>query len=352
MLPTPRPKILACTSCPPRYQYATAEILPYIERWLGARTVSFKRLQRIFAAAEIERRGCVLPIEEIFRPRSFEDKNNSFVECALELGAQAFARGLAAAKIEAQQIDFLITVSCTGYMIPSLDAHLINHFRMRRDVQRLPVLQMGCAGGTSALMYATDYLQAHPDKKVAIVAVEMPSLTLQLGDLDMANLVSTAIFADGAACAILGRTDEVRPAILDKAMYNFPDATWLMGYQLRNTGFHIVLDRKVPDAISEHFENIVLPFLERNRVACADVDHFVFHPGSIRILERAESLVRAQGGDLEFSKSVLREHGNMSSATVLYILERVIASAVAGDTGLMLGFGPGFVGQTLLLRWQ
>lgn len=348
------PKILATATAQPDHTYSTDEIMPWLERWLNSkRPTLFPRMEKIVQSVSIDRRSSVLPLDEIFEDRSFEQKNDSYIEGAIELASRAFQRALTEAELEASEIDFIISTSCTGFMIPSLDAHLANRFAMKRSIQRLPVLQMGCAGGTAGLIYATDYLRANPTHRVAVIASELPSVTLQLDDLSMANIVSTALFADGAACVLLGPTDDLGPVILDKQMTHIPDTTGVMGYRLTNSGLQIVLEKEVPDVIAAELEEIVFPFLARNDCRIEDLEEMIFHPGSIRILERTEELLAPYGKNVDDAKLVLREHGNMSSATVLYILDRVLRRGPkAGDRGLMLSFGPGFMGHTLLLEWR
>lgn len=348
------PKILATATASPVHTYSTDQILPWLRRWLDARDATlYARMARLVEAVQIDQRSSALPIEDTFTPRSFEEKNDSYIECAIELAGRAFEQALARAGLQATDIDFIITTSCTGFMIPSLDAHLANRYRMKRALQRLPVLQMGCAGGTAALIYATDYLRAHPDHHVAVIACELPSVTLQLDDLSMANIVSTALFADGTACVLLGPTDAVRPVIVDKQMTHIHDTADVMGYRLTNSGLRIVLDRAVPEVIAANLESILVPFLARNGRTLQEVDHMIFHPGSIRILERTEAFLAPHGKHVDDAKAVLRRHGNMSSATVLFILARFVDRHLpAGEVGLMLSFGPGFMGHTLLLEWR
>ncbi len=238
-------------------------------------------------------------------------------------------------------------------MIPSVDAYLVDKLGLRQNVRRLPVTEMGCAGGTASLIYAHDFARANPDLTVAIVSVEIPSITFQPQDLSMENLVSTAIFADGAAAVILGPSDQVRPVITATDMYHFPNSTHLMGYQLHNSGLKIVLDRAVPDAIHEQFDKIFFGFLSRNNLQPEDIHNYMFHPGGKKIIARVEDFIGRYGKDISTSRAVLRECGNLSSATILHILERVMSQPhAAGELGYMLAFGPGFTAQSLLVKWQ
>lgn len=253
----------------------------------------------------------------------------------------------------AEDIDFLITVSCTGIMIPSLDAYLINALGLRNDVVRLPVTEMGCAAGVSGIIYAKNFLKANPGKRAAVVAIESPTATFQLDDFSMANIVSAAIFGDGAACVLLSsHSDDSGPEIIDEEMYHFYDSEQLMGFRLTNSGLQMVLDIEVPAKIEEHFPAILEPFLEKNHLKIEDIDHLIFHPGGKKIVNLVESLFGKYGKNIHDTKEVLRLFGNMSSATVLYVLERVLEQKPAhGEKGLLLSFGPGFSAQRVLLQW-
>lgn len=348
-------QIIQVTTLRPEFRYTTDEIIKAADKlWLSHLAPDIRRVGlKIFASADIETRSSVVPIETVFSDLSFEEKNNIYIKKAIELGEKVLRNALQEANIKPQEIDFLLTTSCTGFMIPSVDAYLVNALGMRQDIQRLPITEMGCAGGTSALIYADQFLKANPTKKLAIVSVEIPSITFQKNDLDMENIVSTAIFADGASCVIMGPTKKLAPRIIDTQMYHFPNSTHLMGYSLRNSGLKIVLDRDVPDSIQEHFGQIFYPFLEKNGLKPEDVNHYMFHPGGKKIINRVEDFIGRYGKDISDSKRVLREHGNMSSSTILFILEKTLKKNIkAGDYGYMLAFGPGFVAQSLLVKWE
>lgn len=308
---------------------------------------------RIFENADIERRAAPFPIETVFSEMSFQEKNDLYISAAIDLAERSLRKALNESGTDPRELDYLITTSCTGFMIPSVDAYLIDRLGLRQDIKRMPITEMGCAGGTAALIYASDLARANPEMRAAIVSVEIPSITFQARDWSMENLVSTAIFADGAAAVILGPTSAVRPAIVDTDMYHFPDSTRLMGYHLQNTGLKIVLDRDVPDAIQAHFEKFFFPFLKRNGLEPAQVDNYMFHPGGKKIIARTEDFIGRYGKDISDSRAILRECGNLSSATILHILERVLQKPhAAGELGYLLAFGPGFSAQSLLVRWQ
>ena len=347
------PKILAVAKALPAFSKTTEEILPKVAEWLAPLPERDQRkILRIFKYAQVDRRYAIMDLEEVFTETSWEEKNAIFANKAVELGLPAQENALAKTDLSPQDLDFIITVSCTGFMIPSMDAEIINRLNLRQDIVRLPVTEMGCAAGTSALIYANEFLKANPTKRAAVISVEAPTTTLQHRDWRMTNMVSAAIFGDGAACAILGPSEEVRPQILDTHMYHYYQALHFMGYNVRNTGFEMVLDVSVPEEIEKRFPDILHPFLKRNGLTVEEVDHFIFHPGGKKIVQMVEGLLHGLGKNIDDSKAVLREYGNMSSATVLYVLERFMdRSPAAGEHGLMLAFGPGFSAQRLLLEW-
>ncbi|MDY7395773.1 type III polyketide synthase [Aureibaculum sp. 2210JD6-5] len=347
-------KITSVAKQLPQYTRTTKEILPYIKTWLTGQEERFQRkVIKLFENAGVDKRYSIMDAHEVFLNSSFEEKNDIYVRESIKLAESALKKSLEKASLKPNNIDFIITVSCTGIMIPSLDAYLINSLKMRQDIIRLPVTEMGCAAGVSGIIYAKNFLKANPNKRAAVIAVESPTATFQLEDYSMVNIVSAAIFGDGAASVILSSYEnEVGPEILDDAMYHFYDAENMMGFKLRNTGLQMILDKSVPETIANHFPKIVHPFLERNQLKIEDVDHLVFHPGGKKIVQTVEELFGSLGKNIDDTKEVLRLYGNMSSATVSYVLERFMDQNLPkGDIGLMLSFGPGFSAQRILLRW-
>lgn len=338
----------------PQYTRTTEEIIPYIKAWLSGQDDRFSRkVVKIFENAQVDRRYSIIDAHEMFLKRSFEENNDIYTKGAIALGEAALTKALDKAALNPTDIDYIITVSCTGIMIPSLDAYLINKLKMKQDIVRLPVTEMGCAAGVSGMIYAKNFLKANPNKRAAVIAVESPMSTFQLEDFSMVNIVSAAIFGDGAACTILSSYEEEDgPEIIDEAMYHFFEAEHMMGFKLVNTGLQMVLDQSVPDKIAEHFPNIVHPFLEKNNTSIQDVNHLIFHPGGKKIVQTVEDLFGSMGKNIDDTKEVLRLYGNMSSVTVLYVLERFLdRNLPKGEQGLMLSFGPGFSAQRILLEW-
>ncbi len=347
-------KIITVAKQLPRYSCATVDILPLLDIWLHGQEPRFiKKIKKLFEGSAVERRYAIMDPKEVFTATSFEEKNNVYCREATVLGEQALRKALEQTGWDPQSLDYIITVSCTGIMIPSLDAYLINKMKLRQDIVRLPVTEMGCVAGVSGIIYAKNFLQANPGKRAAVIAVEAPTATFQLEDFSMSNMVSAAIFGDGAACCLLSSDESDNgPVILDQEMYHFYDAEDIMGFKLTNSGMQMILDVEVPNVIASHFDDVIHPFLKKNQLKIKDIDYMIFHPGGKKIVATIEDIFAEFDKDIEDTKAVLAQYGNMSSATVLYVLERIMKrTPQVGELGLMLSFGPGFSAQRVLLQW-
>ncbi|MCC9070015.1 type III polyketide synthase [Flavobacterium sp. F-65] len=347
-------KITAITKQLPKYSRTTEEIIPFLDSWLLGQDERFiRKVKKIFEGAAVDKRYSIMDPIEVFSNTSFEDRNDIYVREVIDLGEKVLKKALDKSNWKPESLDYIITVSCTGIMIPSLDAYLINKLKLRQDIVRLPVTEMGCAAGISGIIYAKNFLKANPGKRAAVIAVESPTATFQLDDFSMANIVSAAIFGDGAACALLSsHEDDNGPEIINEEMYHFYDNIHMMGFKLVNTGLQMVLDIEVPETIASHFPDIIHPFLAKNKLKIEDIDHLIFHPGGKKIIQTVEELFSDLGKNIDDTKEVLRLYGNMSSATVLYVLEQIMdKKPKKGQRGLMLSFGPGFSAQRVLLQF-
>lgn len=338
----------------PKYSRTTEEIMPFLDLWLQSQDERFiRKVKKIFEGAAVDKRYSIMEPSEVFTATSFEQKNDIYTREVIDLGEKVLVKALEKAQWKPEDLDYIITVSCTGIMIPSLDAYLINKLKLRQDIVRLPVTEMGCAAGISGIIYARNFLKANPGKRAAVIAVESPTATFQLDDFSMANVVSAAIFGDGAACALLSSDEnDSGPEILADEMYHFYDNEHMMGFKLTNSGLQMVLDIEVPDTIAAHFPDIIHPFLAKNNLKIDDIDHLIFHPGGKKIVQTVEELFSGLGKNINATKEILRLYGNMSSATVLYVLEKIMDEhPKKGEKGVMLSFGPGFSAQRVLLQW-
>jgi alkylresorcinol/alkylpyrone synthase len=323
-------------------------LLPVPERRLDA-------VMALFDNAAVQRRFSVLPLEKLSEARSLSATMALYRDNAIALGRRVAAECLARSGVTARAVDLIITVSCTGFMIPSLDAYLAQDLEFRPDVRRLPITGLGCGAGAAALGRAHDFLCGHPEAHVLIVAVELPTLSFQRNDASTAQLVSTALFGDGAAAVLLtGRTSDGGVSVLDAETHLFPDTLNLLGFDLHDDGLHVVLAKELPDTLRAAFGAVVDRLLARTGVARTDVEWCVFHPGGKRILLAIEEALGLDRTRTQPSWDVLREYGNMSSAAVLFVLERWMKAhrPRPGAYGLLGAFGPGLTTDLCLLQWN
>lgn len=343
--------ILSVHTLLPPLRHEACEIEDAFTHWLSDQDKATQiKARRILRNADVDGRHSILTVKEIFSDRDLTESTRRYRQAAIELGTQVLHDGLERAKIRADEVDVLITTSCTGYMIPSVDAYMVENLGMRPDVIRLPVTEMGCAAGASALIYASQLLRANPGGIAAVVNIEFPTNTMQFEDYSMNNIVGTALFSDGLACTVLRQGGPPgRVSITDYAMHQVPQSTEILGYQLTKNGLLMNLDESLPDVIAENFEKSTEGMLARNRLTLRDIEHFIIHPGGVKILDRIQSLLDKHGGDVGRSRDVMRRFGNMSSATVLFILESLLGANPKPGPALLMSFGPGFGAHQLLL---
>jgi predicted naringenin-chalcone synthase len=345
--------------CPP-YRYDQETVTEYVRGWLRERgDENTLRLLSVYESAGVAARASVRPIEEVFAPGDFEAQNDAYADSARSAGIDVARRALAAAGVAPKDIDIVVSVSCTGFMIPALDAYVADCLGMGPRLVRLPITESGCAGGVVSLARAFDYLRAHPGATALVLAVELSSLTFQRWDLSPANIVSSAIFGDGGAAAVLVGAEHPRAhergsvRILDAESIFFAGTTHLMGFRLRNPGLQIILDRNLTPFISRHVRPVVDAFLEARNLTKGDIARFILHPGGRRIIDAMVEKLGLRPEDLAATETVLREHGNMSSVTVLFVLDEILRNSPAppGAKGLLGAFGPGFGAELALLEF-
>jgi alkylresorcinol/alkylpyrone synthase len=351
--------LLAVERYLPPYRYSQDEVVSRVREWLDEDpTDTARRLLSVYATAGVKTRASVVPIEEVFHPADFETQNRRSAEIAREAGADLARRTLDAAGLAPGDVDFLVSVSCTGFMIPAVDAHVADALGMGPRLGRLPITESGCAGGVVGLARAADYLAAHPDRVVLLLAVELSSLTFQRWDRSPTNVVSTAIFGDGGAAVVLVGPDHPRaPDALarvgDREGRFFPGTTHLMGFELRNQGLQIVLDKALAPFVRREIVPAVEGFLAPRGLSTEDIDRWILHPGGRRVIEVMAEQLGLRDGDLAPTATVLAEHGNMSSVTVLFVLDEILRRhrPAAGARGLLGAFGPGFAAELALLEF-
>jgi len=310
-------------------------------------------IREVIDNSAIDQRYCVFPPEYSIEPRPLAQISAEYQDKAVELGLQVTEQALAQANMTPADVDLLVTVSCTGVMIPSLDAHLATIMPFRPDVRRLPITELGCAAGAAGLARTWEYISAFPDRTALLVAVEIPTLTFQRKDISQANLISAVLFGDGAAGVVVTGREVPGPRILASECFLFPNSLTAMGFDLRDTGLHIVLSKDVPELIRERVKDLVEGFLARQGLRREDISAFLLHPGGQKLLSFMQEELGLSRADTEISWEILRRYGNLSSASVLFILNEwlVQREMPSGSYGLLMAFGPGFTAEMLLIQW-
>jgi alkylresorcinol/alkylpyrone synthase len=312
-------------------------------------------LGRLFDQTCVDRRFSVLPLEELRLPRALSATTALYRESAIALGRRAARECLHRAGVDARAVDLVITSSCTGFMIPSFDAYLSEDLGFRADTRRVPLTELGCLGGGAALAQAHEFLLAHPEAHVLIVSVELPTLSFHGGDQRAEQLVSTALFGDGAAAVLLGGGQGASGvSILVSRPHRFPETTGVLGFDLHDDGLHVVLAKELPDILRAQLAPVVDDLLARAEIGRDDLRSCVLHPGGKAILLGIEEALALDRSRTQPSWDVLREYGNQSSAGVLFVLERWVEGhrPPAGSHGLLAAFGPGLSAELCLLQWN
>ena len=292
----------------------------------------------------IELRYNCEPIDWYLEPRSWEERTASFQRHALDLLADVTLKATAAAGIELGEIDILITNTITGLAIPSLDAKLLNRLPLAPTVERLPIFGLGCGGGVAGLARATRLAQASRNAHVLFLTVDLCSLCLRVNDRSPTMFVSAALFGDGAAGVLLRNTADGPsggPRILAIGEWCWPQTEHIMGWDIKNDGFGVVLSPELPSLMRKALAPAVHDFLDRNGFRLSDFKGFLFHPGGRKLIETVEDVLGLERSQVQHSWDVLRHYGNMSSATALFVLDRALRSGARGPH-LLAAFGPGF----------
>lgn len=345
--------IAATATAVPPHILTSDDVKTYIRKVFDLEGRRLDAMMTVIDNAQVLKRHAIFPVEYIVQPRSLKQTSTEYQEHAVILGRQAAEACLAKAGMVPADVDMIITVSCTGFMIPSLDAHLINLMGFRSDVRRLPLTELGCAAGAMALARASEFVRAFPETTVLIVSVELATLTFQRGDLSQANLISCVLFGDGAAAAVVTGREASGPRIVDTTTYTFPQSLDAMGFDLRESGFHIVLSKDVPQMVRDKIRELVDNFLSRRGLTRKELAAFILHPGGQKLLSYIEEQLGLCRCDTQLSWDVLGQYGNLSSATILFILDAWLTTKTMnpGDYGLAAAFGPGFSAELLLLQW-
>jgi len=338
----------------PRHRYDQRSLTDYLVDAFGETRIG-DRLRSLHENTQVGHRHLALPLEAYKTLTDFTKRNAAWLKAAQELGAAAIEQALQRAGVRPEEVDIILFSTVTGIASPSIDARLLVRLGLRSDVKRMPLFGLGCVGGAAAVARAADVLRGSPDGVALVLCVELCSLTLLLEDRSVANLISVGLFGDGAAAAVVVGSDHRAAGVEITATRSvfYPDTEQVMGWDIGAHGFRIVLSSEVPELARTRVPCDVDVFLGDHGFRRSQITHWIAHPGGPKVLAGLQSGLGLNESDLRCSWMSLAEAGNLSSASVLMILERTLRDRPGnpGDIGLMLAMGPGFCSEYLLLRW-
>lgn len=319
-------------------------------------------IERIHRATGVQHRNLAIPLQAYADLADFGAANDEFIRVGLDLGAAAIQGALAAAHLDAVDVDMVMSTSVTGIAAPSLEAMLAPRIGLRADVKRVPVFGLGCVAGAAGIARLHDYLVGHPDDVAVLLSVELCSLTVQRDDVSMPNIVASGLFGDGAAAVVMvganraSRLGLTGPRVVASRSRLYPDTQRTMGWDIGGSGFRIVLSAGVADVINQYLGDDVREFLGDHDLEINDVSLWVCHPGGPRVLEAMESALDLHEGQLEVTWRSLAAIGNLSSASVLHVLCDTLYGSDTpapgpGTPGMLTAMGPGFCAELVLLEW-
>jgi alkylresorcinol/alkylpyrone synthase len=360
------PAIISIAEAIPPYEIKQAQVSEFAKELFSQSFRDIDRLLKAFQNGQIEKRHFVKSLDWFKEEHSFEDKNNAYIEAAVTLGKEAIEKCLSnqlflTRNILYEEIDAILFISSTGIATPSIEARIMNKLSFNPHTKRIPIWGLGCAGGASGLSRANEYCRAFPKAKVLVLSVELCSLTFQRNDLSKSNLIGTSLFADGIACVLVCGDAVLKDDILKRGTFPsimatqstlMPNSLDVMGWTLKEKGLFVIFSRDIPHIIEEWLKPNVSEFLEENQIKLSQVNHFIAHPGGKKVLDAYITSLGLPPEMIELSHEVLKQYGNMSSATIFYVLKKFMEQDIPkGEIGLCTALGPGFSSELLLLRW-
>jgi len=345
------PAILSIASSNPRRRYTQQQIYELAHR--ASEFYRTERIRQIFMNSDIDHRHLYFDIESFDAQESCDQLHRRFREGAMEIGSAAIRSCLSAAKIPETEIDYIIAVSCTGYLCPGLSSLMIKELGMRRDVQRADLLGMGCAGAMPGLQRAFDFVKAYPDRKALLLTVEICSACYYVDD-SLETVVGNAICADGAAAVVVGMSeDRSVPKISGFQTYLEPSLIDSVGFGQRDGKLRIILSKDIRNIAGQLAKKVITNLLDSFHLTKDQIQHWILHSGGRKVIDNLQTELVLSDDQVRHSKCVLKEFGNMSSPTVLFVLQETMRHShpKKGDLGVMLAMGPGLALEAALLRW-
>ena len=353
-------RIASAASAFPKHYYTQKVLLERLQDYWGSQLKNPLLLARLHRNVTVDGRYLAIPAEQYVDIKTWGQANDIWIRVAQELGERALCLAMHNAGLQPEDLGALLFTTVTGVASPSIDALLINRMGLPVNIRRTPIFGLGCVAGAAGIARASDYVRAYPKQAAALVSVELCSLTLQREDLSVANLISSGLFADGAAAVIVTGEDfestqpeNSGPRILATRSVFYPATEEMMGWSISEKGFRIILSTEVPNLIRQNLGRDVDAFLADNGHQRSDLKSFVLHTGGPKVLDASADALGLHNGELDASWDCLRKVGNLSSASVLCVLEDVMKNRrpEPGTLGLLAAMGPGFCSELLLLQW-
>lgn len=350
-------KIVAVGKAFPPHFYQQDQLLEAFRKVWSGRLFNQERLETLHRNVMVGGRYLALPLDDYERRVvNWGAANDVWIDVAQDVGERAVLNALGKADLSPEAVDCLIFVSVTGVATPSIDARLINRLGLSPHIKRVPIFGLGCVAGAAGIARAADYVKAYPDQVVVLLSVELCSLTLQLQDLSVPNLISSGLFGDGGAAVVVAgaqRRNAEGPRIVATRSIFYPDTERVMGWDISERGFQVVLSAEVPQVVRENLRDDVDRFLEDHGLSRPEIGSWVAHPGGPKVLIAMQEALELPDGALDLTWRSLKEVGNLSSTSVLLVLGETIAERrpPAGTPGMLLAMGPGFCSELVLLEW-
>ncbi len=352
------PFIAAVTHAFPDHYYSREVMLAALrEHWSKGHS-NLDRLERIHHSAGVNGRHLALPIEDYEALEGFEAKNNAWIRCALDLGETVLCRLFEKANIKPADVSQIIFTTVTGIGVPSIDARLMNRIPFSPNLKRVPLFGLGCVAGAAGIARLADYLRGHPNAAGVLLSIELCSLTIQPDDFSIANIISSGLFGDGCAAVLMVGGDHPQavsglPRVIDSRSIFFPNTEQVMGWDVGDRGLKIVLSAEVAELAEVHLRPAVDAFLGEHGLVIGDIKHWIAHPGGPKVIQALETGLGLGEHALDLSRESLAEVGNISSTSVLLILEETLSryQPEPGSYGLLMAMGPAFCAELVLLQW-
>jgi alkylresorcinol/alkylpyrone synthase len=347
------PFIAATSTIDLPYKTDQQEVKQQAQEMFSVNFPEASRLIFAFDNTEIITRNFCKPLSYYVQPNTFEERNSEYINAALNFSVLAIDDCVKKASINKEDITDILFVSTTGLATPSIDALIINKMRLNPHINRIPIWGLGCGGGVSGMAKANMVAKANPDAVVLLVAVELCSLTLIKSDYSKSNFIGSSLFSDGiAACIIMGDNHGTNQQVTYVASSSklYYDSLDVMGWDFQDTGFKVLFSKDIPQFINDHIMADIVEFLAKHQLEMSDIKNFIFHPGGKKVLDAYKSALGVAGDFLNKTRTVMNDYGNMSSATVLYVLDKFMREGFEDGYGLMLAMGPGFSSEMVLLK--